>query len=85
LALAGRILVGATRWEPEAPAAGEYRKQTAFTFSFGQAIDVKLSENIALRVQPDLRFVRFEEPNGSSGHSLVTPISVGLVYQFGRR
>ncbi|MBY0372708.1 MAG: hypothetical protein K2Q23_01860 [Bryobacteraceae bacterium] len=85
LALTGRILAGATRWEPEAPTAGEFRKQTAFTFSFGQAIDIKLSENLAFRVQPDLRFVRFQEPNGSSGLSLVTPISVGLVYQFGRR
>lgn len=84
-ALTGRILAGTTRWDPKAPAANAYRTQTAFTFSFGQAIDWKLSENAAIRVQPDLRFVRFQEPGGSSRFSLVNPISVGLVYQFGRR
>lgn len=84
-ALTGRILAGGTRWDPNAPTTGAYRQQTAFTFGFGQAIDFKFSENLALRVQPDFRFARFEEPGGDSRISLVRPISVGLVYQFGQR
>lgn len=84
-ALTGRILAGATRWEPEAPVIGAFRLQTAFTVGFGQAIDLKFSENLALRVQPDIHFVRFADPNGSTKTSFVRPFSIGLVYQFGRR
>lgn len=84
-ALTGRILAGGTRWDPKAAASGVHPGQTAFTFGFGQAIDFKFSESFAVRVQPDLRFARFEEPGGSHRLTLVRPISVGLVYQFGRR
>lgn len=85
IALTGRILAGVTRWNPRELTADAYRQQTAFTFGFGQSIDFKFSGNLALRVQPDLRFVRFKQPGGSAGLSLLTPISAGLVYQFGRR
>lgn len=61
-ALTGRILAGGTTWDPKAPTSASYRSQTAFTFGFGQTIDVKFSERFALRVQPDLRFVRFQNP-----------------------
>jgi hypothetical protein len=84
-ALTGRILAGATRWEPGTPTADAYRQQTSLTFGFGQSVDFKCTENLALRVQPDLRFVRFQEQHGSSKTSLVRPLSVGLVYKFGRR
>lgn len=73
-ALTGRILAGGTRLD-----------QSHFTFGFGQAIDWKLSERVSLRVQPDLRFVRFKEPDGSSRLSLVRPLAFGVVYQFGAR
>lgn len=79
-ALTGRILAGVTTWDPKAPTSASYRSQTALTFGFGQAIDVKFSERFALRVQPDLRFVRFQNPTGSSRLSLVRPIAVGFVY-----
>ncbi len=84
-ALTGRILAGATRWDPDAPVTGAFRTQTAFTVGFGQAIDLKFSENFALRVQPDIRFIRFEDPSGATKTSLVRPFAVGVVYQFGRR
>lgn len=84
-ALTGRVLAGATRWELDAPGAGAFRTQTAFTFGFGQAIDFKFSENLALRVQPDLRFARFQDPTGERKTSFVRPFSVGLAYQFGKR
>ena len=83
--LTARILAGGTTWDPKAPQSGAYREQTALTFGFGQSIDFKFSENVALRVQPDFRFVRFADPNGASKTSLVRPISAGFVYQFGRR
>ena len=84
-ALTGRILAGTTRWEPATPATAAFRTQTALTFGFGQGIDLKFSEHLALRVQPDIRFVRFKDPNGSTRTSFVRPFSVGLVYQFGQR
>lgn len=77
-ALTGRILAGATRWQPTP-------EQTAFTFGFGQAIDIKCNESLSLRLQPDLRFVRLKAANGTSRLSLVRPFSIGLVYQFGKR
>jgi hypothetical protein len=77
-ALTGRILAGATRWQPTP-------EQTAFAFGFGQAIDIKYNESLSLRLQPDLRFVRLKAANGTSRLSLVRPFSIGLVYQFGKR
>ncbi len=85
LGLTGRILAGATQWDPKAPESGAYREQTAFTFGFGQAIDFKLSENFAFRVQPDLRFARIAGAAGATKTTFVRPISVGFVYQFGQR
>ena len=70
-ALTGRILAGGTTWDPKAPQSGAYREQTALTFGYGESIDFKFSENFALRVQPDLRFVRFADPSGATKTSLV--------------
>jgi hypothetical protein len=69
IALTGRILAGVTQ-----------ANANTFTFGFGQSIDLRFTPQLALRVQPDLRFVRFPGKT-----SLVRPISVGLVYQFGKR
>ncbi len=83
--LTGRILAGGTRWEPNAQGLGAYRQQTGLTFGFGQSIDFKFNESFAVRLQPDLRFVRLQDASGASKTVLDRPLSVGLVYQFGRR
>ncbi|MBY0507291.1 MAG: hypothetical protein K2X03_25475 [Bryobacteraceae bacterium] len=85
LALTGRILAGTNRWDPSVFPAGGYRKQNSFTFSFGQSIDVKLSERVAFRIQPDLAFVRRAQSDGGHRLTLVTPLSFGLAVKFGRR
>ena len=96
LALTGRILAGATHWSPAAvevaspspallAATGVFEPQTAFTFGFGQSIDWKLSEAVAVRVQPDLRFVRIKDVGGDHRINLQLPFSIGLVYKFGDR
>ncbi len=96
LALTGRILAGATHWSPEADSgngdgmallslSGIAARQTAFTFGFGQSVDWKISEGVAIRVQPDLRFVRMEDPGGERRTRIQLPFSVGLVYKFGNR
>ena len=85
IALTGRILAGVTAWDPALPRPGSYREQTAFTFGFGQSIDFGLSRNLALRLQPDLRFVRLRDASNKANLTILQPISVGLVYQFGSR
>lgn len=92
-ALTGRIRAGVTRWEPKSDTAaaaallisnGIFPKQNAFTFAFGQSIDVKLSEELAVRIQPDLRFVRMRENDNSRRLLLQQSFSFGLVYKFGK-
>jgi hypothetical protein len=84
-ALTGRILAGVNRWDPAALTQNAYRRQNGFTFAFGQSIDIKLSENFALRVQPDLALVRRRAPDGAKHFSLATPFSLGAVFKFGGR
>jgi hypothetical protein len=84
-ALTGRVLAGVTRAHPPSGATNAFPRQSAFSFGFGQSIDWRFSRRFALRVQPDLRWVRFKDTEGSSRMSLVRPLSVGLVYQFGKR
>lgn len=85
LALTGRILAGTNRWDPSLFPAGGYGKQNSFTFSFGQSIDVKVSERVAFRIQPGLAFVRRAQPGGGHRLMLVTPLSFGLAFKFGNR
>lgn len=85
LALTGRILAGVDRWDPKRLPPGGYPGQNSFVFGFGQAIDLKMSENLAIRVQPDLQFVRRKDSGGDTRMSLNTPLSVGLVLKFGKR
>lgn len=84
-ALTGRIMAGVERWEPVASRAGGYGTQNSFTFGFGQALDFKLNERIALRVRPEIFLVRREAPDGSRRLELVNPFSAGLVFRFGQR
>lgn len=84
-ALTGRILAGVDRWDPKRLPVGGYPAQNSFVFGFGQAIDLKMSENLAIRVQPDLQVVRRKDNNGDTRMSLNTPLSVGLVFKFGKR
>lgn len=84
-ALTGRIMAGVERWEPEASRAGGYRAQNSFTFGFGQAIDIKLNEHVALRVRPEIFLVRREAPDGGKRLELVNPFSAGIVFRFGQR
>lgn len=84
-ALTGRILAGVDRWDPKRLAVGGYPAQNSFLFGFGQAIDFKMSENLAIRVQPDLQVVRRRDSSGDARMSLNTPLSVGLVFKFGKR
>lgn len=92
-ALTGRILAGVTNWEPKSESQtlsnlftsnGIYPKQNAFTFGFGQAIDLKFSENVALRVQPDLRIVRLRQATDQHRTVLQQAFSIGVVYKFGK-
>ncbi len=90
LALTGRILAGGTRWEPTTPLAGLaaaniYPAQTAFTFGFGQSVDLKFSESLAFRLQPTLQLVRLRDAADTRRTVLDTPLTFGLVYKFGRR
>jgi hypothetical protein len=71
----GRVLAGRNRWEPSRLPTGAYGVQSGFAFGFGQSIDLKLSELIAFRVQPDLYFARRKPATGESKSILVNPIS----------
>lgn len=84
-AVTGRILAGVNRWSPTTGPAGIYREQNSFTFGLSPAIDIKLTENVAIRTQPGFEFVRRERLNSDRGFSLVTPLSVGVVFKFGNR
>lgn len=83
--LTGRIVAGAEQWRPTQSGNGLYRSQTSFAFGFGQSIDLKFNENVALRLRPELLLVRRERLDGTRGLELVNPFSVGLVLKFGRR
>ncbi len=85
IALTGRILAGVDRWDPKRLPMGGYPAQNSFVFGFGQAIDLKLTENLAIRVQPDLQVVRRKDSSGDTRMSLNTPLSVGLVFKLGKR
>jgi hypothetical protein len=90
LAITGRILAGATRWEPSASgvdlaARGVFPTQNAFTFGFGQSVDLKFNENLAFRFQPTLQFVRLRDATDQRRTVLNTPLTFGLVFRFGER
>lgn len=85
LALTGRILAGVNRWDPVLIPVNGYGTQNSFTFSFGQSIDIKVSEKFAIRAQPDIALVRRMQPSGDRKLTLVTPLSFGVVFKFGNR
>lgn len=80
LALTGRVVAGVDRWDPQRVVSGGFVKQNSFVFGFGQAIDLKVNEHVAVRVRPELMFVRRKEKT-----DFVNPFSVGLVVKFGKR
>ncbi len=84
-ALTGRILAGAGRWNPTVLPPNVYQAQSHFTFGFGQSIDIKITERLAIRIQPDLAFVRRAAPEGETKFDLTTPLSFGAVLKFGSR
>ncbi len=89
-ALTGRVLAGVTRWDPDrtsgaAMAHGVYPRQNAFTFGFGQSIDLRWKPNVTIRLQPDLLFVRMADGTNRKRTQLQTPFAAGLVWRFGRR
>ena len=85
LALTGRILAGVNRWDPATNPPGGYPRQNSFTFAFGQSVDIKFSEKVALRVQPDLALIRRLQSDGGRKLVLATPFSAGVVFKFGDR
>ncbi|HBY64179.1 MAG TPA: hypothetical protein DEH78_30525 [Solibacterales bacterium] len=84
-ALTGRILAGVNRWDPASIPPGGYLTQNSFTFAFGQSVDIKLAEQFAIRVQPGLAFIRRTEAGGDRKLTLMTPLSVGVAFKFGKR
>lgn len=84
-AITGRIRAGLNRWAPAVLPAGGYREQTGVVFGFGQALDIKLNENIAFRAQPDFLFIRREPLNEERRFLPTSALAFGLVLKFGNR
>lgn len=84
-ALTGRIMAGTHRWSASSLPSGGFPAGNGFAFQFGQSIDVKLNERMAVRVQPGVALLRRKQVSGDSKLNVVTPLSVGLVFRFGKR